>query len=447
MLRPLHIALLELKLFLNNRAELAFSIALPILLFGLMYGALSSDSEVFTPASVVDLDGGIHARELVKRLDALDEIEVEERTEADADAALDRSAILFAVAIPKGFSEALDAAEPVPLVFRQRGNGGDTGQIVAAIVRGIARDMASDARVRRNTQQALAGSGVPAERIEAQITAQLASMHSSPPVFVEVRRSFDRLRMREDGLRMSEDSLGAGEEQGTEAGEDGPGAGEDGPGAGEDGLGEGEEQGTESGDELFSRLLPGLIVMFVMFSVTLAAQAFVEDRRTGTLERLMTTRLGVNQLFVGKLLSGILRAMFQTVVMLSLAFVVFRPGGPLAFVELLAFSLLAAAAFTGVSLVIGAVSRTRNQAAWSAVFFTLVMVVFGGTFFQIAEGSLMEAISKATINAYAIDAMQNIIGKGEHLGQQWLEMAVMAGVAVVGLTIARLLFRITPEGR
>ena len=232
---------------------------------------------------------------------------------------------------------------------------------------------------------------------------------------------------------MSEDGLGAGEEQGTEAGEDG--------------LGVGAEQGTEAGDELFSRLLPGLIVMFVMFSVTLAAQAFVEDRRTGTLERLMTTRLGVNQLFVGKLLSGILRAMFQTVVMLSLAFVVFRPGGPLAFVELLAFSLLAAAAFTGVSLVIGAVARTRNQAAWSAVFFTLVMVVFGGTFFQIAEGSLMEAISKATINAYAIDAMQNIIGKGEHLSQQWLEMAVMAGVAVVGLTIARLLFRVTPEGR
>ena len=43
--------------------------------------------------------------------------------------------------------------------------------------------------------------------------------------------------------------------------------------------------------------------------------------------------------------------------------------------------------------------------------------------------------------------MQNIIGKGQSLGQQWLEMAVMAGVAVVGLTIARLLFRITPEGR
>ena len=398
MLRPLYIALLELKLFLNNRGELAFSIALPILLFALMYGALSSDSEIYTPASVVDLDGGVHARELVTRLDSLPEVEVEERTEADANGALDRSAILFAVVIPSGFSEALDAGEPAPLVFRQRGNGGDTGQIVAAIVRGIARDMAGSARVSVQTQRALADSGAPTEDIESEVQAQLASLRASPPVVVEVRRP-------------------------------------------------GQEPGDEAGDNLFARLLPGLVVMFVMFSVTLAAQALVEERRTGTLERLMTTRLGVNQLFAGKFLSGVARAMFQTVLMLSLAFIVFRPGGPLAFVELLAFTLLAAAAFTGVSLVIGAVARTRNQAAWAAVFFTLLMVVFGGTFFEINEGTLLDAISKATINSYAIEAMQNIIGKGEHLGQQWLEMAVMGGVAVVGLTIARLLFRITPEGR
>ena len=214
-----------------------------------------------------------------------------------------------------------------------------------------------------------------------------------------------------------------------------------------DTIREGQEASGDGGIGLFSRLLPGVIVMFVMFSVTLAAQALVEDRRTGTLERLMTTRLGVNQLFLGKLLSGVLRAMLQTVFMLSLAFVVFRPAGFVAYVKLLAFPLLAAAAFTGVSLVIGAVARTRNQAAWAAVFFTLLKVVFSGTFFEITEVSLLHAISRATINAYAIDAMQNIIAKGEHLGQQWLGMAVMAGVAVVGLIAARLLFLITPEGR
>ena len=39
MLRPWYIAFLDLKRFLLNPGELAFSIALPVLLFALMYGA------------------------------------------------------------------------------------------------------------------------------------------------------------------------------------------------------------------------------------------------------------------------------------------------------------------------------------------------------------------------------------------------------------------------
>ena len=398
MLRPLYIALLELKLFVSNRGELAFSIALPILLFALMYGALSNEPEFYASASVVDLDHGPQARQLVARLDALPEISVEERTEADADGALDRSAILFAVIIPAGFSDALAAGEPAPLLFRQRGNGGDTGQIIAAVTRGVVRDMASEARIRRHIPQALAGSGASPQRIAAEIETQITRLRQNPPVTVQTRR----------------------------------------PGA----------ANPESGDNnLISRLMPGLLVMFLMFSVTLGAQALVEERRNGTLERLMTTRLGVNQLFIGKFLAGITRATLQATIILALAFIVFRPAGPLTFIELLAFSALTAAAFSGIALVIGALARTRNQASWAAVFFTLLMVVFGGTFFEIPDGSLLDTISKATINAYAIDAMQNLIAHGQTLARQWLPITIMATVAAASLTIARLLFRITPEGR
>ncbi len=398
MLRPLHIALLELKLFVSNRGELAFSIALPILLFALMYGALSNEPEFYASASVVDLDRGPQARQLVARLDALPEISVEERTEADANGALDRSAILFAVVIPTGFSDALSAGEPAPLIFRQRGNGGDTGQIIAAVTRGVVRDMASEARIRRHLPQALAGSGASPQRIAAEIETQITRLRNTPPVTVQTRR----------------------------------------PGA----------ANPESGDNnLISRLMPGLLVMFLMFSVTLGAQALVEERRNGTLERLMTTRLGVNQLFIGKFLAGITRATLQATIILALAFIVFRPAGPLAFLQLLAFSALTAAAFSGIALVIGALARTRNQASWAAVFFTLLMVVFGGTFFEIPDGSLLDTISKATINAYAIDAMQNLIAHGQTLAREWLPITIMATVAAASLTIARLLFRITPEGR
>ena len=43
--------------------------------------------------------------------------------------------------------------------------------------------------------------------------------------------------------------------------------------------------------------------------------------------------------------------------------------------------------------------------------------------------------------------MSNLIAHGETLARQWLPITVMAAVAAASLTLARLLFRITPEGR
>ena len=186
--------------------------------------------------------------------------------------------------------------------------------------------------------------------------------------------------------------------------------------------------------------------MFLMFAVTMSAQSLVEERSIGTLERLMTTRLGVNQLFAGKFISGMLRAMVQALVLLTLAFVVLRVGDAIDFAELLILSAFVAAAVSAVSLVIGAFARTRDQATWAAVVFTMFMTVFGGTFFDVSAGPL-ELLSRFTINGHAIDAMASVLSAGESLAHQSLEMAIMAGVTIVGLAAARALFKVTEGGR
>ena len=114
MFRPWYIAVLELKRYLVNPGELAFSIALPVLLFSLMYGAFGGgDASFHATAHVVNLDSGEYGRRLIERLDGMEEISVRERTLEDADGALERSAILTAVVIPAGFSDALEAGELV----------------------------------------------------------------------------------------------------------------------------------------------------------------------------------------------------------------------------------------------------------------------------------------------------------------------------------------------
>ena len=393
MLLPLHIALIELKRYLVNRGELGFSLALPVVLFALMYGAFGGEESFHATAHVVDLDGGAHSRALIDHLDAMEEITVRERTLNDANDALDRSAILTAVVIPSDFSAGLENGDPVAITFRKRGNGGDTGQIVEAIVRSVAQQMGAEDRVRSTVNSTLRDSDVPPDRIDAVVGRLLGESSLRPSVGVETRW------------------LGGEESDPTD------------------------------------RLVPGLLVMFLMFAVTMNAQTLVEERRSGTLERLMTTRLGVNQLFAGKFFAGVLRAVVQALILLSLAFVVLRIGDATDFLELTVFSALVAMAVSAVGLVLGSIARTRDQAIWAAVFFTMFMTVFGGTFFDLTGAGPLDMLSRFTLTRYAIDSMFGMLASGQTLAGQGTGIAVHVGVAAVGLLIARTMFRVAGGGR
>ena len=390
--RSLQIALLDLKRVLASPGELAFGLALPILLFALMYGAFGGEAGFHATAHIVDLDGGAGARELLDRVEALDEISVRERSAEEVDRALERAAILTAFVIPAGFSAALERGGPTSLVVKRRGAGGQTGQIVSSLVAGVAQGIGEEARIRRIVARALAGSGVSADRIAAEVQRQLDRTAQSPPVAVRVRRL------------------------------------------------------EEGGADAVDRLVPGMLVLFLMFSVTMGAQTLVEERRIGTLERLMTTRLSVDELFVGKFLAGVTRASTQAAVLLALAFAGLRIGGATELVRVMAFSVLVASAVSAVGLVIGSAARTRDQATWAALVFTVVMMVFGGTFFEVGPGGPLDIISRATVNRYAIDAMQAMLARGQTLAQQGAGIGVMLGVTVVGLAVARILFR-AAQGR
>ena len=160
---------------------MAFSIALPIVLFALIYGAFGGEESFHATANVVNLDGGPHARNLIERLDALDEITVRERTLQDADTALDRSAILMAVVIPAGFSATLDTGHTAPLLFKQLGHGGQTGQIVASMVQAVSQEMGGDIQVRRLVTVALDGSDAPSDRIDAAIGRRVGPVTDGSP--------------------------------------------------------------------------------------------------------------------------------------------------------------------------------------------------------------------------------------------------------------------------
>ena len=387
MLRPIFILWLEAKRYLTDRGDLAFSLALPIVLFALFYGAFGGEVTFRGTAHVVDLDRGPLAQELVTRLESVDELKVDMLTEEEADRDLDRSRIVTAFVIPAGFSEGLRSGEPVSLTWKRRGSGGDEGQIVAAIVEGVAQRMAGEFQVRHAVNRTLADGSLPQAQVDQTVSRLIEEARAEPPVGLDLR------------------AIGGGEDQ-------------------------------------ITRLLAGILTMFLMFAVTLGAQSLVGERRLGTLERLLTTRLTINQLFLGKFFAGVSRATLQAILLLSLAFAVLRVAGPTTFVQALAFSLLFAGTVSAIGLVISGLARTQDQAAWSAVFLTLTMTVFGGTFIDPGDSGPLALLSRLTVSRYAIDALDDILTGTAGIAEQGPEAAVLAAVMVVSLVLARTLFSI-----
>jgi len=391
--KALVVALREVRTYLQDKADLAFSLLLPVAIFALMYGAFGGQSMFHGTAYVVNEDqGGSYSALLLEQLDELESLDAELLSLSEADSKLERSDLLMVLYIPEDFSDKLSSGEPAQLVFKQRGNGGDEGQIVASLVHGVAQEMNQEFQVYSQVSNTLAGSNISQDRIE--ITVQK---------FLERQRQHPIVGVREETVGSSPDPV--------------------------------------------NQFLPGIVTMFVLFAVTLSARAIVEERKKGTLERLLTTRLSVGQLFIGKFLASISRGFVQTLILLVLAYMVFQLFTPLSFIECLVIALIFAAAASALGLVIASLARSEDSATWIAVFFTMVMVMLGGTFFEISEGTVLATISKISVNTYANDAFNTIIAQGGSLADVGLDLGVLAGVMVVGLVLSRIFFKVMPGGR
>ncbi|MBT9148778.1 MAG: ABC transporter permease [Dehalococcoidia bacterium] len=392
MTRPLLVALREVRTYMQDKADLAFSLLLPIAIFALMYGAFGGELPFHGTAHVVDEDRGIYSARFIERLDELDNVGVKLLSPSEADSKLERADLLLVLYIPQGFSDKLTSGELAQLVFKQRGHGGQEGQIVASLIRGVVEEIAQEFQVHARVGSALAGTGISQGHIEITVQRFLDREREHP--IVEVRQE-------------------------TVGGRPDP----------------------------VNQFLPGIVTMFVLFAITLTAATLVEERKKGTLERLLTTRLSVGQLFAGKFLANLSRGFVQTFILLALTYMVFQLFTPLSFIQSLVIALFFAATASALGLVIASIARSEDGATWIAVFFTMAMVMISDTFFPIAEGSVLYTISKVSINTYAIDAFSAIIVQGGSLADVGLELGVLAGVAAVGLVLSRILFRVMPGGK
>lgn len=186
----------------------------------------------------------------------------------------------------------------------------------------------------------------------------------------------------------------------------------------------------------------GIGVMFLLFTASNAGGALLEENESGTLDRILTTRLTLTKLLLGKLAYLWTLGCVQLVVMFVWGALAFRldlvhhiPG----FLIMTAATTAATSAF---GLLLASVSRSRAQLGAISTLTVLSVSAIGGSMFP--RFLMPESVQKAGLvlfNAWALDGFTNVFWREEPLTSLLLPVLVLLGWTIVFFVTARQLTR------
>jgi linearmycin/streptolysin S transport system permease protein len=154
----------------------------------------------------------------------------------------------------------------------------------------------------------------------------------------------------------------------------------------------------------------GMAVFFLFFTVQYGVSSILEERRAGTLARMIAAPIPRGSVLVGKLVTSVaLGAISMTVLALTTRFLLgARWGNPLGVAILIVCGVLSA---TAVMSLVATVARSVDEAQTLQSVVALVLGMLGGTFFRVSQaGGAVATLSDATPQAWFLRGIQNLAG-------------------------------------
>ena len=191
-------------------------------------------------------------------------------------------------------------------------------------------------------------------------------------------------------------------------------------------------QPTENwfGDNPYNQASPGILVQFAIMGLVTSAQILVNERKTRTLQRLMTTAMRPWEIVAGHLL-----AMFGLVFLQTAMLVIFgqfalgvdylrEPLGTL--LVSLALGLWVAS----MGLLIGVLAKSDDQVVLFSMIAMFLFSALGGAWFPLeTSGGAFAALGRLMPSAWAMTGYQNILIRGLGLSSTLLPTGILLAYA------------------
>ena len=382
----------DLMQLLRDFRTFLFLLIMPIaftLLFGFAFGAFSAPGDSRIPVGFLDEDDSVPSREMHEMLLGSEVLRLQggaHQTRESLDALVADEKLAAAVIVPDGYGKAMLAGKAARLVVV-----GDAGSPAWTTVEAEILSFAS--RLEGGVRAATLLEGVDAERMPFDYGLERTlDAWEDPPISMQESTS--------DAVR----------------GASGPRA-------------------------ALAHFAPGMMLQFALSGLLTAAQVIVTERRSRTLQRLLTTAVRRVHIVTGHYLSmfGLIFTQFAVLILFGqFALGIDYLREPAA-VLLVAFA--AALCIGAFGLLIGMVAKGEEQAAVLAIVSMFVLSGIGGAWVPLeVTGETFRAVGHISPIAWAMDGFENIVARGFGLESAFLPAAVLAAYALVlfGLAAWRL---------
>lgn len=192
----------------------------------------------------------------------------------------------------------------------------------------------------------------------------------------------------------------------------------------------------------YNQFSPGMIVQFAIFGLTQAGIVLVIERKSGAMQRLLTTPLRKAELIGGHLLSIFIMVFVQQVLLVAfgqIALGVNYLREPLAVLLIMVTLSLWIASF---GLLIGTLAKKAEQVILITQAAMFSLSALGGAWFSLeTTGKVFSTIGHFTPSAWAIDGFQNIVIRGLGFQSALLPAGILLAYAILFFMAALWRFR------
>ena len=183
-------------------------------------------------------------------------------------------------------------------------------------------------------------------------------------------------------------------------------------------------------------------MQFTIYGLIMSAGVLVLERKSGALQRLLTTTLRRWEVLAGHALAMLLVVLFQEVVLIGYGQLAMHVGYAQQPLAIALVSVALALWVVSLGMLIGAVSKGEEQVIMWSLLAMFVFAAMGGAWFSLEFTSkTFSAIGHLTPTAWAMDGFQNVLLRGQGLQSVLKPVAILLGYAMITFCLAVWRFR------